>query len=369
MKNIPFLDLAAIHRPLRKELETAFLKVLDRSHYILGEELESFEKEFATFCESSYCAGTGNGLDALVLALRALGIGKGDRVIVPAHTFIATHLAVIQAGAVPLPVDVRSDTMNLDPSLLSEAMRPDVKAILPVHLYGQSCEMEPLLAFAERNNLFVIEDNAQAQGARYKNKRTGSFGAISATSFYPGKNLGALGDGGAVTTSDPELYSSICRLRNYGAKEKYIHTVTGVNSRLDEMQAAFLRIRLRGLEDANQRRKKIAGTYHRALKDTGDLELPALAEHCESAYHLYVVRTGKRKELQEHLNKKGIGTMIHYPVTPHRQQALEFLNYPEGSFPVAERIPARCLSIPCHEALAEPEQEYIITAIKSFFNG
>lgn len=367
--NVPFLDIAGIHQPMKDQLSDAYLRVIDSSTFILGNELSAFEKEYATFCNAEFCAGTASGMDALVLALESLGINAGDEVLVPAHTFIATLLAVSRLGATPVPVDVDALTMNMDPELLEKALTKKTKAIIPVHLYGQACEMDKIMAFSKKHGLKVLEDNAQAHGATYKGKKTGSLGDAAAHSFYPGKNLGALGDGGAVTCQDPILDQNLRKLRNYGSEIKYHHEQKGTNSRLDELQAAFLRVKLKRLADSNKKRQQIAGHYLKELGRIGDLILPHTAKDCGHVYHLFVIRTKKRDSLQKHLAGAGIGTLIHYPIPCHLQKAFPELHHLKGTLPVTELISETCLSIPCHEALTESQHDHIIHSIKKFFHA
>jgi len=343
--NIPFLDLKAPHDELREDLRVAFERVLDSGWYIHGKEVKNFEQEFATYCEAKCCVGTGNGLDALHLILRAYGISSGDEVIVPSNTYIATWLAASYAGATPIPVEPDASTYNIDPSLIEAAITPRTKAIIAVHLYGQPADMDAINEIAKKYNLKVIEDAAQAHGARYKGKRVGSLGDAAGFSFYPGKNLGAIGDGGAVTTNDQDLSEKVRMLCNYGSHIKYHNEVKGFNSRLDELQAGFLRIKLKKLDDWNVRRKKIATEYISTLS-TINFELPYVPEWAEPVWHLFVVRTSHREQLLKKLNEAGIGNMIHYPIPPHLQAAYSDLGYKLGTFPISEKIHQEVLSLP-----------------------
>jgi len=342
---IPFLDLKAPHVIIRPELEVAFDRVLNSGWYILGKEVEAFESEFADYCGSKYCVGVGNGLDALHLILRAMDIGEGDEVIVPSNTYIATWLAVSYAGAIPVPVEPDARTYNIDPDLIEAAITSRTKAILAVHLYGQPADMDPIIKIAETHGLMVIEDSAQAHGARYKGKRTGSLGHAAGFSFYPGKNLGALGDGGAVTTDDSELAERIRLSRNYGSKVKYHNEVKGYNSRLDELQAALLRVKLKYLDGWNARRVGLAEMYLDTLADSNVI-VPFVPEWAEPVWHLFVVLSNNRDHVQKSLESAGIGTMIHYPIPPHLQPAYKELNFTVGSFPIAESTSQRLLSLP-----------------------
>ncbi len=366
MDNIPFLDLRAPYQELQAELDEAYQRVMRSGWYILGKEVEAFEQEFAVYCGVKHCIGVGNGLDALHLILRAYGIGPGDEVIVPANTYIATWLAVSYAGAQPVPVEPDQRTYNLDPGLIEMVITPRTKAILVVHLYGQTADMEPINAVARKYGLKVIEDSAQAHGAAYRGKRAGSLGDAAGWSFYPGKNLGALGDAGAVTTDDDTLADKIRMLRNYGSKVKYHNLAKGFNSRLDEFQASFLRVKLKYLDEWNARRTHLAGLYCELLRDTG-LLLPFVPAEMKAAWHLFVVRTPRREALQEHLQTNNIGTLIHYPVPPHLQPAYQELNLPAGSFPISERLHNEALSLPMGPHLSTMELERVVDAIQSFF--
>jgi len=364
---IPYLNLKDINLRHQEVLKNTFNEVLDSGWYILGKSVESFEREYADFSETKYCTGVANGLDALILSLKALEVGQGDEVLVPSNTYIASWLAVSYVGAIPIPVEPRLDTCNINPDLIEEKITSKTKVIMPVNLYGQAAELEAICAVAQKYGLFVLEDNAQAQGASYKGKLCGAWGDINATSFYPGKNLGALGDGGAVTTNTEALDRKIRVLRNYGSQKKYYNEIKGVNSRLDELQAAFLSEKLKFLQQDNTERNKLADIYNQELATVGDLVLPQLAEGATSVYHIYQIRTKQRNELQNYLTQQGIGTVIHYPVPPHLQQAYQELGYRKGDFPIAEEIAETCLSIPLFPGLLEDEQAYIVQTIKKFF--
>jgi len=343
--NVPFLNLGASYSELKAEIETAVLVSLRSGWYIGGKEVETFEHEFAAYTETHHCVGVANGLDALHLALRALDIGAGDEVIVPSNTYIATWLAVSQCGAIPVPVEPLESTCNIDPGRIEAAITPRTKAIIPVHLYGQPADLDSILAIAHKHGLRVLEDAAQAHGARYKGKRIGGHGDVVAWSFYPGKNLGALGDAGAVTTNDPDIADRIRVLRNYGSRVKYVNEVQGYNSRLDPVQAAALRVKLKVLDAWNSRRGKIAARYTAALAGTG-LVLPTVPAWAEPVWHLYVVQSSRRDALQKTLGEAGIGTLIHYPIPPHLQQAYAEAGYVKGRFPIAERLANQVLSLP-----------------------
>ena len=365
---VPFLSFDSMHNRLKPEMVRAFEDVYDSHWYIMGKNLIEFEKQYAHFCSTQYCSGVANGLDAIVLSLKALNIGHGDEVIVPSNTYIATWLAVSYVGAKPVPVEPRLTTYNINPDLIERAITPNTKAIIPVHLYGQACEMSSIMQVAQKHNLFVIEDNAQAQGAKCNNQVTGSFGNINATSFYPGKNLGALGDAGAITTNSKDLYDKVNIIRNYGSEKKYYNIIKGVNSRRDEMQAAFLTVKLKYLNDWNIERNKIVEYYNNGLKNLNDITLPALAEGCTSVYHLYVIRLKQRDELQAFLSKNKIGTLVHYPIPPHLQEAYNEMGFKSGDVPIAEDIAKTCLSIPIYPGLTYEQMDYIIDTIKLFFS-
>lgn len=363
---VPFLDLKAPYAELREELDMACRRVMESGWFILGEEVRMFEEEFAAYCGAKHCIGVANGLDALHLILRAMKIGAGDEVIVPANTYVATWLAVSYAGAIPIAVEPDERTYNLDPSRIEDAITPKTKAIMPVHLYGQPAEMDPIMEVATKYGLRVIEDAAQAHGARYKNRPMGTLGHAAGFSFYPGKNLGALGDAGAIVTDDDALAEEVNILRNYGSRKKYYNEVKGFNSRLDELQAALLRIKLRRLDEWNERRQRAAGYYLQILEGVPDLQLPFVPGWAEPVWHLFVVRHPRRDALQEHLEKLGVGTLIHYPVPPHLQKAYSDLGYPPGSFQVSERMADEVLSLPMGPHLSESEQEFVAAQLASF---
>ena len=370
---VPFLELKPTYLEFKDEFDAAYHRVMDSGWYLLGRELEAFESEFAQYCEVKHCLGVGNGLDAIHLILRGYDIGPGDEVIVPSHTFIATWLGVTFAGATPVPVEVNPQTYNLDSNLVEAAITPRTKAILPVHLYGQTADMDPILEIARRHNLKVIEDAAQAQGARYKGRRAGSLGDAAAFSFYPGKNLGAFSDAGAVTTNDPQLATRMARLRNYGSKIKYQHEEVGLNSRLDELQAAFLRVKLRHLDEWNERRSKIAEFYLHQLSDlnsqlfsvSGFQLLPTVPSWATPVWHLFVIRHPQRDALQQKLTEAGIGTLIHYPVPPHRSGAYANLRLAPSSLPLAEAIASTVLSLPIGPHITSQQASQVVAAVKN----
>jgi dTDP-4-amino-4,6-dideoxygalactose transaminase len=363
---IPFLDLHATYAELREELDATWHRVMDSGWYLLGRELEAFESEYAAYCGTKHCIGVGNGLEALHLILRACDIGPGDEVIVPSNTYVATWLAVSHAGARPVPVEPDIRTYNLDPALLRAAITPHTKAILPVHLYGQPADMDPIMAIASEHGLKVIEDAAQAQGARYKGRRAGSLGHAAGHSFYPGKNLGAFGDGGAVTTDDDTIAAKVRLLRNYGSRVKYQNEIKGHNSRLDELQAAFLRVKLRHLDAWNARRSDVAALYLASLRDVPDLVLPHVPDWADPAWHLFTVRHPGRDALQSALTAASIGTLIHYPVPPHLSDAYADAHFAKGTLPLAEEIAATTLSIPCGPHLSAQHTDVVITALQYF---
>jgi dTDP-4-amino-4,6-dideoxygalactose transaminase len=359
---VPFLDLSHSHLEVGAELNDAFRRVLESNSFIMGSELESFESEFAQYCEVPYCIGVGNGLEALHLTLRAYGIGLGCEVIVPANTFIATWLAVTQTGATPVPVEPIIGTYNIDPQRLEAAISKLTSAIIPVHLYGQPADMDPINEIARKHSLVVIEDAAQAQGARYKGRRVGSLGHAAATSFYPGKNLGCLGDGGAVLTSDPAIANKVRQLRNYGSSIKYRHEILGYNSRLDELQAAMLRVKLKRLDDWNESRRTIAQAYSERLGSI-DLILPEIPDFAEPVWHLYIVRTSQRDQKQAFLSSKGIGTSVHYPIPPHRQ--LCYADQKWGDLPISEVLANEVLSLPVYPGMSEEAVDYVVHALNT----
>lgn len=364
---VPFVDLQAAHDEVRPALDEAYRRVLGSGSFVLGEELEAFEREFAAACGVRHAVGTGNGLDALHLILLACGVGPGDEVVVPAHTFIATWLAVSWTGARPIPAEVDRGTGNLDPERLPIGAR--TRAIVPVHLYGQPADMDPILEIARDRGLRVIEDAAQAHGARYKGRPAGALGApgdAAAFSFYPTKNLGALGDGGAVVTDDDDLAERVRLLRSYGSRVKYQHEIRGFNSRLDPLQAAFLRAKLPLLDDWNERRRRVARRYLEGLAGVPGVALPEVPAWADPAWHLFVVRHPRRDALQEHLRAAGIGTLIHYPQPPHLAPAYAEEGWRPGDFPVAEELADTVLSLPMGPHLAPEAQDRVIAAIRSF---
>jgi dTDP-4-amino-4,6-dideoxygalactose transaminase len=361
---IPFLDLKAPYNELKQELDEAIDRVIRSGWFIGGPEVDNFEEQFAEFCGTESCIGVANGLDALHLALRAMDIGPGDEVIVPSNTYIATWLAVSQCGATPVPVEPDSRTYNIDPNLIEAAITKRTKAILPVHLYGQPVDLDPIIAIAKKHGLKVLEDGAQSHGARYKGKRIGGHGDAVAWSFYPGKNLGAMGDGGAVTTNDPEIADRLRVLRNYGSRVKYVNEVKGYNSRLDPLQAAILSVKLKTLDAWNERRAAAAAVYERLLQGA-DLVLPYVPEWAAPAWHLYVVQHPSRDGLQKALSDAQVGTLIHYPIPPHLQEAYSELNWKAGAFPSAEKMAKQVLSLPIGPSISMDEVEKVSAAVRT----
>lgn len=365
--SVPFCSLKYAHDQIKRDVEKAINAVYRRGQFILGAEVEAFEKEYAAYGGTKYCIGVASGLDALYLSLHLLGVGPGDEVIVPAHTYIASWLATTRTGAKIVPVDVDPGTMLMNATHVKMAINKNTKAIMPVHLYGASCDMSQLTAIAKKNNLYIVEDNAQGHGATWKDKKTGSFGDCNATSFYPTKNLGALGDGGAITTDSKELAEKAISLRNYGSTDRFTNPVLGINSRLDELQAAAVRIKLRYLDEWNEKRRAIAQTYLTQLKGVGDIMLPT--ESYASVFHLFVIRTQHREDLRSFLFKKGIGTMVHYPIPPHLQGAYKSMNFKKGDFPVSEKLAEMVLSLPMWPGLESEQVEWVVNQVKEFFES
>lgn len=362
---IPFVSFKPMERELDVELRDAFNRVYTRSWYIEGEEDEKFENAFARYCNTRYCVGTGNGLDALMLALKALGIEDGDEVIVPSNTYIATALAVTYVGAKPVLVEPDIRTFNIDPNRIESAITRKTKAIIPVHLYGQPCDMDSIIDIAKNYNLYIVEDCAQAHGAKYKGKVIGSFGEVAGFSFYPGKNLGALGDAGAIVTNNEELAKKIRALGNYGSDYKYHHIYLGNNSRLDEMQAAFLSAKLPHLDKMNEERRRIARMYLEGINNQ-EVILPYIPDYAEPVWHIFGIRCKRRKELEEWLSDAGIGTNKHYPTPIHLQECYKHLEYIKGDYPIAEEISNTELSLPMYYGMTMQEVDYIVDMINRF---
>jgi dTDP-4-amino-4,6-dideoxygalactose transaminase len=367
---VPFLSFDKTNEQIKLQVLKAIEECIDSKWYVLGNEVKTFEEQYSAYNKVGYTIGVANGLDALHLSLLALGIKSGDEVIVPSNTYIATVLAVSYTGATPIFVEPNIQTYNIDPSKIEERINSNTKAIMPVHLYGQACEMDKIMTLAKKHDLFVVEDNAQAHGAEFNGKITGSFGHINATSFYPGKNLGALGDAGAITTDSEELYRKCLSLRNYGSHKKYYNEVIGYNSRLDELQAAVLKVKLTYMHAWTEERKQIGAWYNEKLKVLDKvLILPMTASGASHVYHLYTIRTPERNELQKYLTDHGIGTLIHYPVPPHLQEAYGSFGYKRGDFPIAEEIAETTLSLPLYIGMTEGDVEYVVRRILDFYES
>lgn len=366
---IPYLSFTKMHDAVKPEILSAFNAFYDNAYYVAGPLVAQFEKEFAAYIGVQHAIGVSNGLDAIFLALKSLGITNNDEVILPSNTYIATALAISYTGAIPVPVEPRLHTYNINPENIQKAITKNTKAIIPVHLYGQACEMEAIQNLAAKNNLHIIEDNAQAHGAAFHNIKTGSFGIVNATSFYPGKNLGALGEAGCVTTNQAELAKSISILRNYGSSEKYFNEVLGHNMRMDEFQAAVLSIKLKYLDAWTAERQNIAAQYQKVLEGIEEIILPVIAAGATHVFHIYAIRTKKRNALQNYLKEQGIGTLIHYPVPFHLQNAYTHLQFKKGDFPIAEEIADTTLSLPCWPGLGEEQINFIAKHIRNFFSN
>ncbi len=362
--SIPFFDLRPLHQELRPELDAAWARVLESGSYILGDEVEAFEREFAAFCGARHAIGMGNGLDALHLILRAMGIGDGDEVLVPATTFIATWLAVSLAGARPVPVEVDPETANLDPARIEAAITPRTRAVIAVHLYGQPADMDAIAEVCRPRGIRIVEDAAQAHGAGYRGRRAGVLGDAAAFSFYPTKNLGALGDAGAVTTDDDGLAERLRLLRNYGSKVKYQHEIEGFNTRLDPLQCALLRVKLAHLDRETGLRREIAARYLRDLAGIERLRLPSVLPGTEPVWHLFVVRHPRRDELRAKLERRGIGTLIHYPIAPHRTEVYARQGWKAGDFPASEELADTVLSLPMGSHLTPAMQDEVVAALR-----
>jgi dTDP-4-amino-4,6-dideoxygalactose transaminase len=362
---VPFLDLGAQHQPLREEINQAIMSVVDRTNFILGADVAEFEKEFATWTNRDYAVGVDNGLSALKLSLEAYRIGKGDEVIVPANTFIATAGAVTMAGATPVLVDVDPKYYNMDPNKLEDAITPNTKAIAVVHLFGLLADMDPILDIAKRHNLIVLEDTAQAHGALYKGRKAGAMGEVAGFSFYPGKNLGACGDAGAMVTNDKEIAERVKALRNCGSYQKYYHVEIPYNHRLDTIQAAILRIKLKHIDAWNAGRRRAVAMYNEALKDAG-VVLPEPLPETEPVWHLYPIRTNQRDELQKHLANLNIGTGIHYPIPVHLSPVYKDMGWKKGDFPITEQYAEQMLSLPMFPELTQEQVDYVAAGIKEF---
>ncbi len=360
---VPFVDLTAQYQTIKEEVDAAIASVLKSTAFITGPDLRKFEEEFAEYCGTQYAIGVDSGTSALELILRAYGIGAGDEVIVPANTFIATALAVSFTGAIPVLVDTDPETYNIDVKKIEAAITPKTKALLPVHLYGQPADMDTILEIAAKHSLLVFEDACQAHGARYKGKRCGSLGKAAAFSFYPAKNLGCYGDGGAITTNDSQIAEKLRILREYGQTEKYIHTEIGYNHRLDTLQAAVLRVKLKYLDTWNQARREHASLYHQLLSDSG-IKTPTVPGYAEPIWHLYVVQLQNRDQIRQKLTERGVYTGIHYPIPIHQQKAYHNLGYQKGDFPVTEHSAGRILSLPMYPELSDEMIAYVAEELK-----
>jgi dTDP-4-amino-4,6-dideoxygalactose transaminase len=360
--NIPLCDLYAQYLTIKPDIDAAIERTIVHSAFIGGEELQAFEAEFANYCESKACVGVGNGTDALYLALRGLGVGPGDEVVTVAHTFIATAETITLTGARPIFVDIREDTMLMDPDALESVITARTRAIIPVHLYGQPCDMDRIMEVARRHKLKVVEDAAQAHGARWRGKRVGSIGDVACFSFFPGKNLGAYGDAGAVVSQDEQLIQRIRMLANHGRMDKYIHENEGVNSRLDGLNAAILRVKLRHLDEWNEARRRHVRQYMETLRDSGAM-LPVVNTNADPVWHLFVIRVPQRDRIQARLNERGIAAGIHYPVPLHRQPAYKHLNIADGALPITERVAASIISLPMYPELIRDQIEVVSRAV------
>lgn len=363
---VPFLDLQAQYRSIKGELDSAIQGVLDKSAYVLGPAVAEFEKNFAAYCHAKECIGVNNGTNALLLALRALGVGPGDEVITSANTFIATAAAIAHAGATPMLVDVDPVSRTIDPKLIEAAITARTKVVIPVHLYGRTADMDPILAIAAKHKLAVLEDSAQSHGAKYKGRVAGSIASIAAFSFYPGKNLGAYGEGGAVTTSDPDLARRVRMLRDHGSEKKYYHELLGYNARLEGIQGAVLNAKLRHLDKWNTERNRVARRYNELLAG-GPVTIPDMHPDYVQVFHLYVIETDRREELQQFLQTQQISTLIHYPVPIHLQNAFSQLGKKRGSFPVTEKMADRIVSLPMFPELSDEQIQFVAAKIKEFF--
>jgi dTDP-3-amino-3,4,6-trideoxy-alpha-D-glucose transaminase len=365
---IPFFDIHPGHDELADELSEAFQRVMKSGNLIMGPEVAAFETEFAAYCGAKHCIGMGNGLDALALTLRAKGIQAGDEVLVPSQTFVATWLAVSMVGATPVPVEIEPSTYAIDPHRIEEKLSRKTKAIIPVHLYGLPAAMDEVNAIARPRGIFVLEDAAQAHGSTIHGKKSGSLGDAAAFSFYPTKNLGCMGDGGAVVTSDDSLAERLRMLRNYGSTKKYVHEIAGVNSRLDELQAALLRVKLRRLDESNARRRSLARRYSEALEGVGDIRVPLVPEGSTHVFHLYVISTARRAELASYLADRGVHTLVHYPIAPHMQGAYASLGYSSSDLPLGTAAAAETLSLPLWPQMSPEQVDAVAGHIRAFFS-
>ena len=365
---IPFLDVSSVNKQFYEDFSNDLRRVLHSGSLILSSEVDRFEARFAEYCQTNYCVGVANGLQALEIILRAWGISKDDEVIVPSNTFIATWLAISSVGAIPIPVEPDINTFNINPNLIEEKITPRTKVIIVVHLYGSPCEMSKINKIAKENSLKILEDAAQSHGAEYKSRKVGSLGNAAAFSFYPSKNLGALGDGGAITTDDKDLYEKAKLIRNYGKGENYRHNIQGMNSRLDELQAAFLSTKIERLDDINRRRRNIAFQYIDALSDLKSIKIPKVYDYSFHVFHLFVIRHPDRNKFREHLLRLGVETLIHYKIPPHLQGAFSYLGIRKGTLPICETIHNECISIPLYQTMNQKQINYVITSVHKVAN-
>ena len=362
---IKYLDLQAQYKSIKHDIDEEIHKILDSSSYVLGKAVADFESSYAIYCQSKYCIGVNNGTNALLLALKALDVGPGDEVVTSANTFIATISAIVQSGARPILVDVDPISRNIDPQLLKMAISPRTKVIIPVHLYGRVADMDPILKIAEEHNIKILEDSCQSHGANYKGKRAGSFGHVSAFSFYPGKNLGAYGEAGAIVTNDEKLDREIRKLRDHGSEKKYYHDVIGYNARMEGLQGAVLGVKLRHLDLWNSERKRVAKLYNSLLKN---VKTPQMHPDYKQVFHLYVIETDKRDTLMKYLkDEHKIVTLIHYPIPNHLQKALDYLGYKKGDFPVTEQLAEQILSLPIYPEMPDEHVEFVAEKINEFY--
>lgn len=366
---VPFVNFGPVVSEVKSACHDVLNEFLEHGHFVLGQMTSEFEHSYAAFCGTKYCVGVSNGLDALCLSLKAIGIGQGDEVIVPSNTYIATILAIIHANAKPVLCEPDALTYNIDPQKIQSLITAKTKAIMPVHLYGQACEMESIMRIATEYNLAVIEDNAQAQGATYDGKHCGSFGIINATSFYPTKNIGAFGEAGAITTDHEEIYKKAKIIRNYGSEKRYHNELAGHNWRIDELQAGFLRVKLSYLTQWQNQRLHIASEYHRRLKEIGDIQLPMIAKKASHVYHLFVIQTTKRDALKVFLEEHGIQTLIHYPIPPHQQKAFIGYDFHNLHYPIAEKLAQQMLSLPLYPGMTDDQISYVCDIVKRYYHG
>ncbi len=365
---IPFLDINSINHEFEESFADDLSRVINSGNYILSSELEKFEKQFSEYCQTRFCVGVGNGLQALEIVLQSWGVSAGDEVILPSNTYIATWLAVTRLGAKPIPVEPNIDSYNINPDLIEEKITPKTKVIIVVHLYGLPCEMKKIMHIAEKHSLKVLEDAAQAHGATYHSRKVGSLGHAAAFSFYPTKNLGALGDGGAITTNEENLFLNSKLIRNYGSRKKYTNSILGNNSRLDELQAAFLTTKLKKLDESIKKRMTIAKKYINHFSEIKSLKIPIIPENYLHSFHVFVIMHKDRDNFISHLKRLGVETLIHYPIPPHLQKAYSFLNLNKGDLPISEKIHSQCLSLPLYPTMTEVQISYLVHSVKKVAN-